>query len=517
SLDYHVDEDEDPEEDEFEEEEDPQEEEDDMEVDIEEDENKPELTYPYEEVDPLNPLPPASESKLEDAIEVENPIEHEDETIPASIHEVGESSTTPFLREDNDGLLPGLMRREINSLFGRMASLSRRLCGRETAHALVKKKGKAKDEYYGKLILDLGNEVRSSVEQGTTAMEKLVEKLSNAEYKNERVERDLYWTRVRAHEFYQEMIRRGFVFEEIPNEAINKNVDAAIAAERARHANVRNDARGSGPARGQDAAPAAREFTFARFIKCNPITFHGTEGAVELQRWFEKTESVFRISECAEDKKVRFAAATLQGPALTWWNTKVATMGLEAVNQMPWTEMKQLMTAEFYPIEEIQRMEHELWNLKDKEYNIVAYTQRFNELALMCPRMVEPERVKVDAYIRGLTDNIKGEVTSSKLANLNEAVRMAHKLMDQKSQARDERILEGKKRKQGNARAMVTAPTDGKLPLCERCFTPHVGQCTIKYHKCEKVGHKLRYCKEMNVSMGANALPILTCYDCAEQ
>nr|GEV16908.1 putative reverse transcriptase domain-containing protein [Tanacetum cinerariifolium] len=131
-----VDEDEDPEEDKFEEEEDPQEEEDDMEVDIEEDENEPELTYPYEEVDPLNPSPPASESKPEDAIEVENPIKHEDETVPASIHKVGKLSTAPFLREDNDGLLHGLMRRDINSLFGRMASRSRRLYGRETAHAL---------------------------------------------------------------------------------------------------------------------------------------------------------------------------------------------------------------------------------------------------------------------------------------------------------------------------------------------------------------------------------------------
>ncbi|GJT68246.1 putative reverse transcriptase domain-containing protein [Tanacetum coccineum] len=61
--------------------------------------------------------------------------------------------------------------------------------------------------------------------------------------------------------------------------------------------------------------------------------------------------------------------------------------------------------------------------------------------------MVEPERVKVDAYIWGLTDNIKGEVTYSKPANLNEAVRMAHKLKEQKLQARDERILEGNKRK----------------------------------------------------------------------
>ncbi|GJY77404.1 hypothetical protein Tco_0482520 [Tanacetum coccineum] len=91
-----MDKDKDPKEDEFKEEEDPQEEKDEIEVDIEEDENKPELAYPYEEVDPLNPPPPASESEPEDTIEVENPIEHKDETVPASVHEVGESSTAPF-------------------------------------------------------------------------------------------------------------------------------------------------------------------------------------------------------------------------------------------------------------------------------------------------------------------------------------------------------------------------------------------------------------------------------------
>ncbi|GKG19740.1 hypothetical protein Tco_0376839, partial [Tanacetum coccineum] len=69
---------------------------------------------------------------------------------------------------------------------------------------------------------------------------------------------------------------------------------------------------------------------------------------------------------------------------------------------------------------------------------------------------------------------------------------------------------------------MVTTPTNGKvssgsLLLCERCFTRHVCQCTIKRHKCGKVGHKIRYYKENNVDTGANALPILTCYDCGEQ
>ncbi|GKC10398.1 hypothetical protein Tco_1007180, partial [Tanacetum coccineum] len=156
------------------------------------------------------------------------------------------------------------------------------------------------------------------------------------------------------------------------------------------------------------------------FMKCNPTVFYGIERVVELQRWFEKIEMVFGISECAEGKKVKFTAATLQGPALTWWNTKVATIGLEAVNQIPLTEMKQMMTAEF------------------------------NELALMCPRMVEPENVKVDAYIRRLSENIKGKVTSSRPTNLSEAVRMAHKLMDQKIQAKHERVMEGNKRKWEN-------------------------------------------------------------------
>ncbi|GJV09424.1 hypothetical protein Tco_1347080 [Tanacetum coccineum] len=100
------------------EEEDPQEDEDDMEIDIEEDENEPELTYPYEEVDPLNPPSPASESEPDDEIKVENPIEHEDETVPVSVYEVGESSTAAIPREDGDRLLPGFMRRDIDYLFG---------------------------------------------------------------------------------------------------------------------------------------------------------------------------------------------------------------------------------------------------------------------------------------------------------------------------------------------------------------------------------------------------------------
>nr|GEU64828.1 hypothetical protein [Tanacetum cinerariifolium] len=109
-------------------------------------------------------------------------------------------------------------------------------------------------------------------------------------------------------------------------------------------------------------------------------TNHAARGAVELCRWFKKTESVFSISECVERNK-----------------------------------------EEFCPIEEILLMKSELWNLRVKDYNITAYTHRFNELILLYRNMHPTEKKKIEAYIRGLSENVKREKTSSKPATLNEA------------------------------------------------------------------------------------------------
>nr|GEW84020.1 putative reverse transcriptase domain-containing protein [Tanacetum cinerariifolium] len=81
------------------------------------------------------------------------------------------------------------------------------------------------------------------------------------------------------------------------------------------------------------------------------------EGAVGQIRWIEKTEIVFTVSKCTEANKVVFAAATFQDQAQTWWNSQVATLGIEAVTRKTWAEMKVMMTEKFCPPEEIQRME----------------------------------------------------------------------------------------------------------------------------------------------------------------
>nr|GFC84139.1 putative reverse transcriptase domain-containing protein [Tanacetum cinerariifolium] len=88
--------------------------------------------------------------------------------------------------------------------------------------------------------------------------------------------------------------------------------------------------RGTGP-----IVPELTGCTYATFIKCDPLPFIGTEGVVGLCQWFERLKSVFQISKCKEKDRVKFAMATLRGRALTWWNGRTKTMGIEAANNTP--------------------------------------------------------------------------------------------------------------------------------------------------------------------------------------
>nr|GEY02957.1 hypothetical protein [Tanacetum cinerariifolium] len=143
------------------------------------------------------------------------------------------------------------------------------------------------------------------------------------------------------------------------------------------------------------ARPAAPEITgcsYITFMKCEPCPFKGTEGAVGLCQWFKKLESMFRISDCKERDNVKFVTSTLKGHGLTWWNGRIASMGIDDANGIPWTEVRKWMTEEFYPRSVLQRLD-----------------------------MVEPEQVKVEQYIHGLSKNICGDVTSSRPTGIDEA------------------------------------------------------------------------------------------------
>ncbi|GJY33515.1 putative reverse transcriptase domain-containing protein [Tanacetum coccineum] len=290
--------------------------------------------------------------------------------------------------------------------------------------------------------------------------------------------------------------------------------------------------------------PVARECTFQDFLKCKPHNFSGTEGVVGLTRWFEKMETVFNISNCPPKYQVKYATCTLQDSALTWWNSHKRTIGVEAAYAMNWVELMKLMTEVYCPRNEIQKMETELWNLTVKGNDLTAYTQRFQELILLCTRMVPNEEDIVERFIGGLPDNIQGNVIAANPARLQDAIRIANQLIDKKLHGYAIRSAENKIRMESNlrdnrgqqppfkrqntsgqnvARAYTAENNErkgyaGPLHYCNKCRLHHERLCTMRCGNCKKVRHHTRDCRAAIALNTQRALvgnqQGIICYEC---
>ncbi|GKB13360.1 reverse transcriptase domain-containing protein [Tanacetum coccineum] len=205
------------------------------------------------------------------------------------------------------------------------------------------------------------------------------------------------------------------------------SVTAALEAQAATMANADNTNRNIG----EREAHVARKCSYKEFMSCQPINFKGSEGAVGLIRWFERTESVFSRSNCTEDCKVKFATGTLTEEALSWWNSFAQPIGIEEAYKITWVEFKKLLIKKYYPRTKVQKMEDEFYHLTVKGNDLKTYVRRFQELATLCPTMVPDSKKMMEVFIGGLPRSIEGNVTASKPQTLEEAIIIAHRLMDQ--------------------------------------------------------------------------------------
>nr|GFB05124.1 reverse transcriptase domain-containing protein [Tanacetum cinerariifolium] len=180
-------------------------------------------------------------------------------------------------------------------------------------------------------------------------------------------------------------------------QVITDGIAAAWEAQATTMANTNNPNRNTGPRE----TFVAKKGNYKDFISCQPFYLNGTEGVVRPIRWFERIESVFSYSNCAEENKVTFATGTLTDDALSWWNAYAQPIGIEQANKITWTELKRLLT------------------------------NKFQELAVLCPNMVPNSKKLIEVFIGGLPRSIEGNVTTSKPQTLEEAITITQRLMKQ--------------------------------------------------------------------------------------
>ncbi|GJV32872.1 putative reverse transcriptase domain-containing protein [Tanacetum coccineum] len=102
------------------------------------------------------------------------------------------------------------------------------------------------------------------------------------------------------------------------------------------------------------------------------------------------------MSRCRDSQKVKYTASSFVGKALTLWNSQIYTRGREAAVGMSWEDFKTLTREEFFPSNEMKKLETELWNHAMVGAGHAAYTDRFHELARLVPHLVTPKGKRIE-------------------------------------------------------------------------------------------------------------------------
>nr|GEV15604.1 hypothetical protein [Tanacetum cinerariifolium] len=152
-------------------------------------------------------------------------------------------------------------------------------------------------------------------------------------------------------------------------------------------------------------ASVARKCSCKEFMSCQPFNFKGSEGAVRIIRWIE------------EDYKLSYV------------------------------KFKKLLIKKCCPRTELQKMEDEFYHLTVKGNDLKTYVRRSQELATLCPTMMSDSEKMMEAFIGGLPRSIKGNFTASKPQNLEEAINIAQRLMDQVTKHTPVQVSSDHKRK----------------------------------------------------------------------
>ncbi|GKB44462.1 hypothetical protein Tco_0889404, partial [Tanacetum coccineum] len=212
------------------------------------------------------------------------------------------------------------------------------------------------------------------------------------------------------------------------------------------------------------------------------------------------------------------------------------------------------------------------FNEMEGAVDLIRWFERtgFQELAVLCPNMIQNTEKLLEAFIEGLPRSIKGNVTALKPQTLEEVITITQRLMDQVTKHNSEQGTNDHKRKFDDERNTIdnnNYPNDrnnnnhsnnhnnnnyqdnrnnnnrnndhhhqqnrrqetfrayttnngytGNRPLCKRCTLHHIRPCSVWCQTCNKVGHLIRNYRNKGPATRNNLQPVSITYNaCGEK
>ncbi|GKC42609.1 reverse transcriptase domain-containing protein [Tanacetum coccineum] len=230
-------------------------------------------------------------------------------------------------------------------------------------------------------------------------------------------------------------------------------------------ANTDNTSRNTG----QSGTPVARKCSYKEFMSCQPFNFKGTEGAVGLIRWFERTESELAVLCPMVPNSKKLMEVFIGG--------------------LPRSIEGNVTTSKPQTLEEA-----------------ISITQRLMD------------QVIKHNFMQGTNDHKRKFNDRRTFTNKNN-----YQNNRNNNNNRNNYHQQQHNRRQETVRAYAATLTKNSrytrsLPLCKKCTLHHTGPCSVKCQTCNKVGHQTRNCRNKGPATGSNLQPVsVTCHACGEK